>query len=555
MKIRDTKSKGLLLASVGLLALTLSPFNEAQAQSYPSYGEQAMQAQKMEQSEKEALANPPAAPANAITPPPPPAPAKEQAAPQQQVQQQQQVPAQVVQIVPMQDAQPSEKRLVPADVTETQDGLSLQQAFAAAAANNPTLDSARQAYYAVAENVALAVSGYRPDLSLNGSVTNTDIESEGNSLITSDGNTVTKTGSIDLAQPIFRGGSTLAKTREAKNTMTAQYWILKSTYQRVFLDVATAFWNQYLAQDIVALRRSNLELLQSQNEETTARFNAGELTKTDTSQSAARVAQAEAELSQAEAAFKQARATLEKLIRVPADHVATPEVSMTPPPTVEEALDIAGKQNPRAVASRFIHNASIDNVKDVTGELFPQIDLAAQAEKSYDPLPGFLDSQDTQSIQLRATIPLYSSGATRSRLRQAKYGVAENRANIVETEEAVRADVIAAWETYQAALSEIKARKQQVEAAEVALEGVSREEEFGLRTINDRLDANQDLLSARVAYQEARSNAEIAAFQTLYAVGELDAAALNLADTLPNNDEVMDKIGGNWFGLGVDYQK
>lgn len=550
MKIRDTKSQGLLLASVGLLALTTLPLNTAYAQAYPSYGEQAMKARQLEQAEKESMEE-----VQQVTPPPPPAPTKQQA----EAEAHQKQAAKIVQIVPMQSQAaeqiPGEKKLVPADVADTQDGLTLQQAFAAAAANNPTLDSARQAYYGVAENVSQALSGYRPDLSLNGSVTNTDIESEGNTFLTSDGNTVTKTGSVDLAQPIFRGGSTLAKTREAKNTMTAQYWILKSTYQSIFLNVATAYWNQYLAQDIVALRRSNLELLQSQNEETTARFNAGELTKTDVSQSQARVAGAEAELSQALAQFKQARAALEQLIRVPADHVATPELTMTPPPTVEEALDIAGRQNPRAVASRYIHNASIDNVKDVTGELFPQIDLAAQAQKSYDPLPGFLDSQETQTIQLRATIPLYSSGATRSRMRQAKYNVAENRANIVETEEAVRADVIAAWETYQAALSEIKARKQQVNAAEVALEGVSREEEFGLRTINDRLDANQELLSARVAYQQSRSNAEIAAFQTLYAIGALDAGALNLADTLPDNEQVMDKIGGNWFGLGVDYQK
>ena len=231
-----------------------------------------------------------------------------------------------------------------------------------------------------------------------------------------------------------------------------------------------------------------------------------------------------------------------------------PELKVGLPETIDIALEEAMEKNPQAVSARFLHNAAVDDVNGILGELLPQINLIAQVERTHNPPPGFLDRQTNETIQLNATLPLYQGGATRSRARQAKYAVAENKANIVETEEAVRSSVISLWEQYQALNFELEARTEQIKAAKVALEGTTEETRYGLRTFIDRLNAQQELLNAEIDFAEAERNQAIAAVNLAAATGEFLPSDIGIStDVLPDNENVMDTIGGNWFGLDVDY--
>ena len=76
---------------------------------------------------------------------------------------------------------------VPLKAGAFDNGLSLKEALQLALENNATLAAARQNYYGVAENLAQAVSGFRPDVSINGDITNIQNQPEGNSFITRGG--------------------------------------------------------------------------------------------------------------------------------------------------------------------------------------------------------------------------------------------------------------------------------------------------------------------------------------------------------------------------------
>ncbi len=433
--------------------------------------------------------------------------------------------------------------------------LTLKQALELAAKNNATLAEARAIYYGTAENLAQALSGYRPTISANGSLTNIETKSEGNTFISQDGGNFSESANIEASQPVFRGGQTLAETKQSKNIINAQYWLLKNAYQDVFVDVAEAYWDIYLQGRILELNTSNRDLLQKQLEETEARFEAGELTRTDIAQSKARLAEGQAIIASTRSSLRQAQAGLEQLIRASVTSIETkPELSVNIPESIDVALEKAMEQNPQAVSTRFLHNAAVDDVNGVLGELLPQINLIAQAEKSYNPPPGFLDSQSNQTVQLNATIPLYQGGATRSRARQAKYAVAENKANIVETEEAVRSNIISLWEQHQALTFELDARDEQIEAAKIALEGTTEETRYGLRTFIDRLNAQQELLNAEIDFAQAERNQAISKINLAAATGEFLPDDIGIeARNLPNNEGVMDTVGSNWLGLDVDY--
>ena len=62
----------------------------------------------------------------------------------------------------------------------------------------------------------------------------------------------------------------------------------------------------------------------------------------------------------------------------------------------------------------------------------------------------------------------------------------------------------------------------------LALDGVRREAEIGVRTTLDVLDAEQEYLDAQVALANAERDARAATFQLLAAVGILTARADNI---------------------------
>ena len=105
-----------------------------------------------------------------------------------------------------------------------------------------------------------------------------------------------------------------------------------------------------------------------------------------------------------------------------------------------------------------------------------------------------------------------------------------------------------AWINLKAAEATITSDKAQVDANEIALEGVRQEAEVGSRTTLDVLNAEQELLNSRAELIRAQSNRTIAAYTVLSAIGRLTAQNLQLPveyyDPAVHYDNVKDK----WFG-------
>ena len=88
-----------------------------------------------------------------------------------------------------------------------------------------------------------------------------------------------------------------------------------------------------------------------------------------------------------------------------------------------------------------------------------------------------------------------------------------------------------------------------MKAAETALEGVRKENEFGVRTILDVLDAEQEAFSARVNLVKAVRAEKVQAYRLLASVGRLTARDLNLETDVPNPKEHYDSIKYQLLGL------
>ena len=88
--------------------------------------------------------------------------------------------------------------------------------------------------------------------------------------------------------------------------------------------------------------------------------------------------------------------------------------------------------------------------------------------------------------------------------------------------------MVQAWGQLEAAKAQIEATQAQVHAAEIALNGVREEARVGQRTTLDVLNAQQELVNARVALVTAQRDRVVASYTLLAAVGRLSPQVLGL---------------------------
>ena len=104
-------------------------------------------------------------------------------------------------------------------------------------------------------------------------------------------------------------------------------------------------------------------------------------------------------------------------------------------------------------------------------------------------------------------------------MRQSKETLGQQRLNLDVNRDQARATVVQSWGQLDAAKAQIKSTTAQVNAAEIALNGVREEARVGQRTTLDVLNAQQELVNARVALVTAQHDRVVASYTLLAAVG------------------------------------
>ena len=418
---------------------------------------------------------------------------------------------------------------------------------------NPTLRAGRAQLRALNEKLPQAQANYRPTVTADADATHVDTSSKGNSFVTQDGSNFSKTMSVNLTQPVYRGGRTMAATSGAENLIYAGRQALIDTEQQLMLSVATAYMDVLRDRALLNVAKNNESVIARQLEAVQQRLDVGEVTETDLAQSQARHAAAEAGVTAAEANLRASSATYEQVTgQPPEDSLLYPENRLMLPATLEEANIESSAHNPSVRTAEYLNAAAEDNVDETFGELLPSISLGAGAARAYDPQPGFLDRQDTLSLGLSASIPLYQGGAVRSRVREAKYTANQRFMQILESRRAVRQQTIAAWERMKAAQAEIASREAQVRAAQIAQEGVHYEADFGERTILDALDADQEALDAQVGLISARRDEVVAQFTLASALGILQPEYLGFPEETIDHKSELRSQTWNLFGINAE---
>jgi outer membrane protein len=432
-------------------------------------------------------------------------------------------------------------------MTATAHGQSLEEALASAYGGNPTLLAKRAGLRATDEGVPQAISQWRPSLTASGSSGRT--ESTLSTRTESKQNFNPHSASLTLSQSLYSGGKTTAAIGSAENAVLAGRAALLGVEQTVLLDAVKAYVDVFRAQATLDLRINNEQVLNRQLEATSDRFEVGEITRTDVHQAEARLAKATADRIQGEGDLVSSRATYRNVIGETPGSLSAPAMELNLPSSAEESVKLAVAQNPDVVSAEFNELASQNNISEVKGELLPSLDLSGTASRSLN-ASGLKTSLESYSAKVTLSVPLYQSGSVYSRLRSARQTASQRRREIDSARRDATETATRAWETLQTSRARIDSFNAQIKASQVALEGVQREASVGSRTVLDVLDAEQELLDAKVNIVSAQRDEMIARFELKSAIGEMTAVQLALPvaayDSRKHYNDVRSKLfGGN----------
>ena len=413
---------------------------------------------------------------------------------------------------------------------------------------NPTLQAERAALRATDENVAIAKSGYRPTVSLNGGY------SEGkNDLkkgVGTEGKYDSLGGTANVSQPLFNGYSTVNSVKAADRAVKAAQNQLSNVEQNILLEASTAYLDVLQNRAIVELQKNNEELLKKKLDETLSRFNVGEVTRTDVSQARARHSQAISDRIASEGTLQSAMATYVELIGNEPDELIEPTKMKTfLPNSYDTALEIALQNSYTIKQAKNMYAAKGYEVYANTGGLWPSLSVDGSAGRNKTSHSNVDTTVDSAEWGVNLSIPLYEGGSTRAKIRQSKYQKWQAQEGVLEAKRAVKSAVRSAWENMKANESQLSAISEQIKANSIALDGVQREEALGNRTILDVLDAYQELLNSKVNDVKAKRSYYVSAMQLLASMGKMTAKDLGLDVELYDADKHYKETRGKWFSL------
>ena len=420
--------------------------------------------------------------------------------------------------------------------------------------NNPLLGAQRAAVRATDEAVPTALSGYRPRVSATASATHQYLDATvrgttGN--VTSRGDTFVHSYGGTVTQTLFNGFQTANRTRQAESQVSAARENLRLAEQTVLLAAATAYMNLLRDTAILDLQRRNVEVLQEQLRQVRDRFSVGEVTRTDVAQSESRLAAGRSSMLTAESNLTTSRATYRQVIGVEAGRLAPgAPVDRLSPTTLPAAVSEARARHPTVGIAQFNIDAALLQVKINEGTLYPTLNAVGSVQKTFGSTTS-LTTVETLSAAAGAqlAIPIYQGGSEYSAIRQAKETLGQRRIDLDNARDQVQQVLVQSWGQLQAAKAQIQSTGAQVEASEIALNGVREEARVGQRTTLDVLNAQQELVNARVAVVTAQRDRVVASYTLLAAAGRLSARVLGLNVPIYDPAVHYHQVRDVWVGV------
>ncbi len=399
-------------------------------------------------------------------------------------------------------------------------GEDLLDAYREARANDPVLSQADATRLSTGEGVAQARALLLPQISAGltlsqtnggGSSTFQNPNNPGTFISTSQfGHTRTRSLNGTISQTIF-DFSKYANLEAAHSAASAQDEAYEAAQQNLFVRVATAYFGVLTSEDQLVYAKANQDAFKQQYEQSDQRYKVGLSAITDVYQAKAYYEAAKAQTVTAQNTLNDAREALTQITGKPTGHLKKLRDDLPLHPPVPDDQDSwvrqALKTNPNLLAQRDNVETAEHNITAARAGHLPTIsaDLSYGRSASwYQNANIHNDRPSSTTIGITLSVPIFSGGATQSRVRQSIYQRDAAADGLEAQRRQVIRDTLNYFRSVNAGISQVESGKSSVEAGQKALDATRAGFSVGTKTITDVLLSIQTLTSSESSYSQAR---------------------------------------------------
>ena len=398
--------------------------------------------------------------------------------------------------------------------------------------DNPELNAERESLNISVQELKISKGSYLPTITLSGSKS----DEETNRLTNRDGSNASITNvdptvkSITIEQTLidFGRGAELAKSKIGIDLAKAKY--LKKEQDILYKSVQ-AYTGLVSANEKLKINKSNVNLLDRQVETDRIRLERGNISLSDVAQSESSLAGAQAKLIQAENDFLTSKLNYENVI----GNLDNPELLdkssvlvVTLPDELNSVFQISKKNNPDLIIAQLEYEQSKKDTASARSDLAPSATLSFDRSQS-DDLSATYDEREKDVFKATVTWPFFSGGKNYANLNKNKSFEVQKNLLLKNMTKKNQTDVASAWSNYQSNKSLLNSVRAQVNAAEIANEGIVAEYNSGSkRTTLEVIQSNSLLLDAQISLVDSERNYTLSQFNLLRSMGLLNSEYLKI---------------------------
>ena len=397
---------------------------------------------------------------------------------------------------------------------------------------NPELNAEREILNISEQEYNISKGSYLPTVTLSGSKSeeSTDklTDRTGADTTITEVDPTVKTITITQTLVDFGRGAELSKSKIGVNL--AKIKLFKKEQEIIYKSIQ-AYTGLISANEKLKINRSNVNLLDRQVETDRIRIERGNISLSDVAQSESSLAGAQAKLIQAENDFLTSKLNYENVIGKLNDPELLDKSSIINPTLPEEldsAIEISKKNNPDLIIAQLEYQQSKKDTTSAKSDLAPSATLSFDRSKS-DDLSSTIDEREKDTLTATVTWPFYSGGKNYANLNKNKSLELQKNLLLDNMTKKNQTDVASAWSNYQSSQSLLSSVNAQVNAAEIANEGIVAEYNSGSdRTTLEVIQSNSLLLNAQISLADSERNYILSQFNLLKSVGLLNSDYLKI---------------------------
>tara|TARA_B100001121_G_scaffold299737_1_gene308816 strand:- start:91 stop:1380 length:1290 start_codon:yes stop_codon:yes gene_type:complete len=396
--------------------------------------------------------------------------------------------------------------------------------------NNLQLNAERKNLESAKQSKIISRSEFLPSVTISGdqtSSTSTNRKNQSGSSL-SDSNLDSENRTISLEQKIFSGFKGVNTFKKSELETQKANLILKQAEQKTILETAEAYFDYIYKSKNENFNLLNVNIFERQVESDNSRLQKGEITLTDLAQSESSLAEANANLIKARTELLSSKTNFQRVTGevAPKYDNLNEKAFLTLPNSLASSIELSNSNNLEFLISKLTYEIAEKDLSIEKSRLSPSASIQISKSENKD-FSTTIDEQDDETVKATVTWPIIKGGENISSIKKSTFDKQRAELLLQDTKNKIKTDATNSWSKFQSLKSVLEATKSQLEAAEIANEGITLEYDSGnTRTTLEVIQSRSLLLNARIAFAQAEKDFMVSQFELADQLGILSPTSL-----------------------------